>query len=207
MNDQANEHERRTEELIARAVDGDREAIATLYRIYEAAMIDAAHRRRGRTLDGLMESVDLVQSVWGDVLEDLEDYRPRGPGSFEAWLQTCLLNKIRAKGRHHAAARRDAHKLRSLQPGASEGVPHSAPPASDPTPSRIVVAREEVERLMKVLEGFPEEQRRVLIMRMRDDLPYAEIADRVGKSVEATKKLHGRGLRKLAEVLSRHDAS
>ncbi len=197
------ELERRTEELVARAIEGDREAISALYQIYEAGMIATAHQGRGRTLHRLMESVDLVQSTWTDILDDLVRFRPRGPGSFEAWLQTCLRNKIRSKGRYHGAARRDAHQLRSLEGDTPEEEVPPPLPASDPTPSRIVIGREEVDRLMHVLRDFPEEQRTVLILRMRDGETYASIAERIGRSIEATKKLHGRGLRKLAEALER----
>jgi RNA polymerase sigma-70 factor (ECF subfamily) len=156
---------------------------------------DAQDELRDRTL---MESMDLVQSVWTDILDDLSRFEDRGPDSFFRWLHTCLLHKIDQKRRHHGAHKRDAHRTTPLSQGAETG--HRAP--RDPTPSEVVMGGEEAERVLRELSRFPEEQRLVLLLRMRDELGYEEIAARVGKSVEAVKKIYSRGLKRLIERLA-----
>jgi RNA polymerase sigma factor (sigma-70 family) len=65
------------------------------------------------------------------------------------------------------------------------------------------MGNEDQDRLVEIMNGFPELQRRVLILRMRDEMDYPDIAEAVGKSVDATRKIYQRGLRKLIDQLPR----
>jgi RNA polymerase sigma-70 factor (ECF subfamily) len=180
--------------LVEQALGGDQDAVAALYRLYEKRMINAVHLRLGHTLHGLMESVDLVQSVWKDALCNLDRFEYRGPDSFYRWMHSCLINKINMKRRYHGASKRDAKR---------GGVLNDAQAAPDPTPSAVVMGNEDQDRLVEIMNGFPELQRRVLILRMRDEMDYPDIAEAVGKSVDATRKIYQRGLRKLIDQLPR----
>ena len=110
------------------------------------------------------------------------------------------MNKIHSKRRYFTAAKRDPKKELPIQRDEilSAGIPHGD---SDPTPSQIVMREEETDRLMRILERFPELQRRVLILRMRDELSYEEIGRRIGKSAEAAGKIYNRSLKRLLEQL------
>jgi len=189
------------EKLVERAMRGDAEAIGSLYRIYEHEMIATAHDQLGHTLDGLMESVDLVQSTWKDVLDDIRGFEYRGPESFSRWLRVCLVNKIREKGRYFAAEKRDVRREQEIAPDAVRPEEAEGRIAKDPTPSEVAMGKEELHRLLLLLDRFEEPQRRVLILRMRDGMEYAEIAKTIGKSVEATRKMHGRALKKLVGLV------
>ncbi|MHC4942027.1 MAG: RNA polymerase sigma factor [Planctomycetota bacterium] len=192
--------EDRVGELVEQALSGDQEAVARLYRLYESKMIRAAHFKLGHTLHGLMESMDLVQSVWKDALDNLQQFEYRGPDSFYKWLHSCLINKIQSKRRYHGAEKRDAKKVNRLHTEA--GITSPTPEASgDPTPSRVAMGHEEMQEVFRILETFTEDQRKVMILRMKDELGYVEIASRIDKSVEATKKLFHRGMKKLLEQL------
>jgi len=190
-----------TEKLVAQALEGDQEAIAALYSLYESEMITTVHQKLGHKLQSLMDSVDVVQSVWKDVLDDLDGFEYRGPDSFTRWLHTCLIHKIRAKGRYFSAGKRDPGRVKPIrdEETRSEGVP--LPASSDPTPSKVAISNEEIELLMGMLDSFPEHQRRVLVLRMRDELNYDEIGKIIGKSAEAVKKIYGRGLKKFVSLL------
>ena len=186
--------------LVARTLSGDEEAFTALYRLYERRMVAVAHRRLGHTLHGLMESVDLVQSVWTDALASLDRFEDRGPDSFFAWLDACLVHKIETKRRYHVAQKRNAKRLGPL-PGDDVLAPREARSNSDPTPSQDAVRDEDVGRLFDALKRFAPEQREILLLRMADGLSYEEIGERVGKSTEAVKKAYNRGLRRLIEML------
>jgi len=200
MGDQKDDLNDQTGSLVEKAIDGDQEAIATLYKLYETKMITLVHYKLGHTLHGLMESVDLVQSLWKDVLDDIQDFEYRGPDSFFSWLRACLVNKIHTKRRYHVAEKRDQKKVKGLQDGEVPAgkVLHVSP---DPTPSQAVSSSEEMDRLLEVLEEFPSLQKRVLILRLTNELGYEEIGKKIGKSTEATKKLYQRGLKKLITLL------
>jgi len=188
--------DRRVEALIERAGEGDQEAIGELYCLYEKRLVGVAHARLGHTLHSLTESADLVQSVWTDLLDDLDEFEYRGPDSFYAWLRTCLLRKIDSKRRHFGTLKRDSRRVKDLTDAAA-----LAGRNSDPTPSRVVMEGEERELLMGLLERFPEPQREVLVLRLRDELTFAEIGARLGRSIDAVKKTYQRGLERLIELL------
>ena len=173
--------------------------IFTLYGLYNNRLTNIAHHRLGHTLHGLMESVDLVQSVWSDVLSALHQFEDRGPDSFFHWLHTCLLHKISAKRRFHSAEKRRAKRSHALPEG------DLLPETHDKTPSQQAEMSDEVVHLMEVLARFPETQRDVLLLRMRDGLTHEEIASHVGKSVEAVKKIYQRSLEKLIPLVKSHD--
>lgn len=189
-----------TKELISRAMEGDKQAIAHLYQRYEKEMIGMVHARLGHTLHGLMESVDLVQSVWKDLLDEIQEFDYRGPDSFSRWLRTCLINKIQGKRRYHVAKKRDAKKLNRMPHDdlLAADAPHAA---TDPTPSRVAMNREELDQLQELVNRFPNPQRRILILRMRDEMGFDEIAKKTGKSADAAKKMFQRSLQKLIEML------
>lgn len=176
-------------------MQGDEEAIASLYALYRQSMIALIHRRLGHTLHGLMESVDLVQSVWKDVLDDLPRFEDRGPDSLKRWLHTCLLHKIYAKKRFHDAGKRDAGRVSPLPPS-DLGLA-----STDPTPSQDASAHEDLERVLTALRRLPPEQHEIMLLRMRDELTHEQVGQRVGKSTEAVKKMYRRGLERLIDML------
>lgn len=185
--------------LVERAVQGDGDAVAVLYQLYRNKMITEAHFRLGHTLHGLMESVDLVQSLWKDLLDDIGGFEYRGPDSFFRWLHTCLLNKIQTMRKYHHAEKRDPKRLASIHD--FDDMDKRTRSFADPTPSQVVERKEELERLKEVLGRFPELQRQVLLLRMKDKMNYEAIGRRIGKSKEAAKKIYQRGLKKLIDSL------
>lgn len=187
-------------EWVQSALEGNQEAIARLFDLYENRMVKAVHFRLGHTLHGLMESVDLVQSVWKDALNNIEKFEYRGPDSFYKWMHSCLINKINSKRRYHRADKRDVKKSDALV-HEDHMTNRASQLSEDPTPSVAAMGTEEMELLIRILDTFPEVQRDVLLSRMRDDMDYAEIGKKIGKSVEATKKIYQRGMKKLMEQL------
>ncbi|MFH2001012.1 MAG: sigma-70 family RNA polymerase sigma factor [Planctomycetota bacterium] len=194
------EPQERIGEWVRKALNKDQEAISRLFDLYENRMVKAAHFRLGRTLHSLMESVDLVQSVWKDALDHLDQFEYRGPDSFYKWLHSCLINKIHSKRRYHGAGKRDVQKKDRLlhEEQLSSEVSQIS---DDPTPSVAAMSSEEMGRLNRILDRFPEIQREVILCRMRDDMDFSEISRQINKSVEATKKIYQRGIKKLLDQL------
>jgi len=194
-----------TADLVKRAQSGDHDAILALFALYEKRVISEVRHKMGIRLRTQMESVDLVQSLWGEVVKDIRDFEYQGPNSFLHWLNTCLLNKIRAKGRYYKAEKRNLGKVRPIR---TEGDPSSGallPPALDPTPSQEAISREEQERFSRLLKELPALHREVLKMRLKDQLKFDEIGQRIGKSSEATRKICGKGLAALKKLFEREE--
>jgi len=190
-----------TNELVQKAQDGDPEAVSALYRLYASRLNRVVRRRLGYHLRTRMETEDLVQSVWKDVLSDMHGFEYRGPESFFRWLVVHLNRKIQDKGRYFAARKRDHHRERSLQQGDSQSSALPLPAAEGLSPSQVVAADEEAQRLERLLQFLSETQRRALILRLKEDLSFDEIGEIMGKTSEAARKLYCRGLKKLGTLM------
>ena len=60
---------------------------------------------------------------------------------------------------------------------------------SQTTPGTLSVRAEEVSRVMSALKRLPEDYRRVLMLRLIEDVPVAEIADLMGRTANAVRIL------------------
>jgi RNA polymerase sigma-70 factor (ECF subfamily) len=134
---------------------------------------------------------DLTQETYLAMVRAL----PRaGPGVLELpWLMTtarhAFLQRLRAEGRE------DRRQIRgAVSTGSQRGVDHA------------VVAADEARFLLRSL---PADQRAALVLRHVDDLPVAEIARLLGRSVRATESLLARataGVRRAVDEETDADA-
>jgi RNA polymerase sigma-70 factor, ECF subfamily len=193
----------RTLNMVARARDGDQEAVNDLYRLYAERLRGAVNRNLGGRLRAKMESDDLIQSVWKDVLSDMKDFDYRGSDSFFKWLSFRILRKIADKGRFFAAGRRD---MKRETPGDGDSPGQAAARSTgDPSPSQAAVAGEELNRLMRLLGHLPDPQRQALVLRTRDNMRFEEIAKVMGRSAGAVRQLHNRALIKVNELMRKEN--
>jgi RNA polymerase sigma-70 factor (ECF subfamily) len=82
------------------------------------------------------------------------------------------------------------------QPGSS-GIADPFPAS----PSGAALSREERDRLQAALAALPDESRRVILLRHRDDRTFAEIGATLEKSEEAARKVWVRAVEKLQRAL------
>ncbi|MEN9937227.1 MAG: hypothetical protein RLZZ387_3806 [Chloroflexota bacterium] len=169
--------------IIARAKDGDTEAISRLYERY------APQVRRYITLrvgDPVLAE-DVCSDVFVKMLEGLARYEDRG-WPFSAWLYRIAY--ARTMDMMRQARRRPSVPLDESSSGALE-----AP--DDAILSQITY--HEIKGEMRVLTS---DQRLVLRLRFDEDRSLAEIAQSLGRSVGSVKALQHRGLTRLAEALA-----
>ncbi len=143
---------------------------------------------------------DLVQSVCREALCDLGGFEYRGAAGFRGWLYTLARNKVREKGRFHAAERRAARReAASLDQG------ELALPAYSTffSPSECAQGVEARERFEAAFDRLTDEQREVISLARILRLPHKEIAARVGKSEVAVRSLLSRALVALSSELVR----
>jgi len=201
MSDQSDDLNCQTRDLLSQAKAGDQAAMADLYRLYAERLQGAVKMRLGRRLRDRMESVDLVQSVWKDVLGDMDGFEYRGPDSFFRWLLTRLVHKIQDKGRYFASGKRDIGRETRLvnDDSVTPGAP--PPPSDDPTPSEAAMQDEDLDRFIRLLDRIPDPQRKALVLRMRDEMTFEQIGKIMNKSAEAVRKLYSRGLMRISDFI------
>ncbi len=120
------------------------------------------------------------------------------PGHFYKWLEAIALNQLRDMQTALRRQKRDARRE-----AAAAGVTDSYPSliqqlaGSDPTPSRVIQKDEAIAAVLSSLARLDEEQRQVIRLRFLQEVPFEQIAERLGKSVEATYMICHRGLKNL----------
>ncbi|MCA8973948.1 MAG: sigma-70 family RNA polymerase sigma factor [Planctomycetes bacterium] len=151
--------------------------------------------RMGRELRAREESCDIVQSVTREVLQHADRFRHGGETGFREWLFTTAHRKIANRLQHWRA---DKRAPRREDP---EQVPADLA-ALGVSPSRHASVREELQAIEAAFDTLSEEQREVISMAKLLGMSHREIADRLGKTEIAVRKVLSRGLARLATALA-----
>ena len=192
-----------TQYLVNLAKAGDTSAINQLCRVYGERVRRVVRLRMGRELRPKLDSVDLVQDVIFSALEGLGNFTYKNEGDFLRWLSRIAQNALRDNLDKLHADKRDIRRevrLDSNRP-ATEGW-HVEPrgPIQATTPSVILSKKEDLDKLEKALDKLKPEYREVIVLAKIEELSYAEIADRLGKSINAVGHLISRAMIALSDV-------
>ncbi len=124
-------------------------------------------------------------------------------GHFYKWVETVALNQLRDIERGLHRQKRDIAREIDLGATPSDSYPDLVLQlaASDTTPSNIVARSEAVAAVMSSLARLPAAQRDILHWRFIQGIPFAEIAQRLGKTEDATYMICHRGLKSLRGLL------
>jgi RNA polymerase sigma-70 factor (ECF subfamily) len=160
-----------------------RERLLTRIRLM---MGDAARERA--------DSEDFLQGVFVEILQQ-QDRRPAPPDDdhFLRWATRIARNNIRDDVRR----RREQAIVDSTQSGELPLLLHGV----GRSPDGEAELRDEIERLIAVLERMPERCQRVIELRHFDGKRFAEIGDLLGCTEGAARALHTRALAELADEL------
>ncbi|MBK8978229.1 MAG: sigma-70 family RNA polymerase sigma factor [Planctomycetes bacterium] len=177
-------------ELIERAQAGDAGALDALCRRHLRGVQGFIRRRRSALVRRRESTLDIAQSVFRLALRDLGRFEPRGADGFRNWLLTYAEHALHHRERFHRAARRSADR--------EAGAPLSQVLAELGTPSRTLVAREELARLEQAFDTLSARDQDIVLMARVEGLSHAEIAAQLGISETASRKALSRALVQLA---------
>jgi RNA polymerase sigma factor (sigma-70 family) len=157
--------------LLDKLSQGDREAVAEAFRLYEPMMRSVVRRQLGPELRAKFDSADVVQSVWADLLEGFRagSWTFAAPEHLKAFLIRAVRNRFIDRARQHQSARHyeQAAALNELAGGV---------PSPQPRPSEVAQADELWDLLLA--RCLPP-HREILVLK-RQGLRIAEIAVRTG---------------------------
>jgi RNA polymerase sigma factor (sigma-70 family) len=188
-----------SERLFTQVTSGDRGALEPMLARY-LPQLHAYVRLRLRSALGAREaSMDVVQSVCRQVLASQQQFEFRGEERFRAWLFTAALNKLREKHRHHHGQKRDVARE-------ERGLDHEPVSAAAwlVTPSQEAIGNETAGAIERAMGALSEEHREVVTLARVVRLPHKVIAEVMGRSEEATRKLLARAMLALADELEAH---
>jgi RNA polymerase sigma-70 factor (ECF subfamily) len=175
--------------LVARAQEGDREALEELYLLHFDRIYSYLHMSVGNRHD----AEDLTTQTFLKMLESIKRFRWQS-APFSAWLFRIAHNLAMD---HFRASRR-------WQP--EEEVPE---PAGETEPSAELAALQSIGRqsMLELIEGLSQEQQQVLTLKFVFNLPNGEVATVLGKTEGAIKSLQHRALVSLQKQLAKTKTS
>lgn len=180
--------------LLERAARGDSEARAALVCRYETVLLQRVRRRLGTALRDFTESTDCLQDVFVEILRLLDRRRFESESEFLGWATIVLENRLR-----DTARRRRHRKMEAFASTLLEGARGAR---SDRGPYTQAAGEEQVERLRLALDELPSDYRTVIELRDLEHHPYADIAEELGRTIDATRRLHARAIAKLSSRLA-----
>jgi DNA-directed RNA polymerase specialized sigma24 family protein len=160
--------------------EGDPDAAQALYARYAKRLRALVDRRLGPDLSARVDPDDIVQSVFRTFLRGVAERRYRVPEGQDLWglLLVLALNKVRACGQFHRAAKRDVRLTRPLE---GPDVPSDCVVAAGADPFLHSLAQD-------LLQQFLPVHRQMIELRL-EGYSVAEIATRTGRSRRTVERI------------------
>jgi RNA polymerase sigma-70 factor (subfamily 1) len=183
--------------LLERIKDGDRAAFDLLFEKHRRRLAILIYYKLEAGDRHTTDVDDILQETLLRAFRSIDTFQYRTPGSFSRWLfkiaEHVLVDKLRFDGRE----RRDGELLRFR----SDSNPAGPEPADSHTPSRILAEQEGYASILARLDSLPDQYREIILLAKLEELSTAEIAERLGKSREATALLLHRALARFRSIL------
>ncbi len=177
------------DQLLTQLAAGDPDAVEQVIRTYEPYLRMVVRRQLPQNLRAKFDSIDIVQSVWADVVDGLQDARWQfeDAAHLRAFLVRAARNRLIDRGRKQKTAAQREHAA------SDDEIENIA--AAGPRPSETVGA-EELWRQM--VQACLPQHREILVLK-REGASLDEIAARTG--------LHKSSIRRILYELARKVAA
>ena len=169
--------------LVLKCRRGSRDAMCRIYEKYKDYLLTLA---KG-LLSEQQSAEDVVHDVFVSFARKARQFQLTG--SLRGYLATCVINRVRDKIR---ARTRQAVALESANPVILDSV----------NPEHCIIEAEELQRLRKAISQIPYEQREAVMLHLKGDMKFKEIAKLQGVSVSTIYGRYRYGLDKLRSMLN-----
>lgn len=194
-----------TDQLLARARQGDERAIADLLANHREALRRMVGLRLDPMLARRVDASDIVQDVLIEANRRLPEYldQPRMP--FHLWLRHLARDQmIDAHRRHRQAKRRSLDREQSLLPaGADDSAVDLLGQLLDheQTPASAALRQELQARLERAIDQLNPDDREIILMRHHEQMSNQDVAQTLDLTEAAASMRYLRALRRLRKVL------
>ena len=161
---------------------GSREALRRIYEKYLNRLLTLAMA----LLNDAGAAEDVVHDVFVSFAESAEDFKLAG--SLKSYLTTCVINRARDRIR--------ANQRHPLRLDGTESIN-----SNSAGPEHEIIYSEESQRLNHAIAQLPDEQRQVIVLRLKGEMKFREIARLHGISVNTIQGRYRYGLNKLRSIL------
>jgi RNA polymerase sigma-70 factor (ECF subfamily) len=186
-------------ELLAKALQGDAEALGALLQRYRPYLRVMAQRRLDSGVQARVDPSDVVQQTCLEAHRDLARFQGADERTLIAWLRRILENNLAQTVQTHVLTqKRTTERERSLDAARSGNRALAERlPADGSSPSQRAMRGESAICLAQAMEALPPDQHEALRLRYLEGWPLAQIAKRMDRSEIAVAGLLKRGLRGL----------
>jgi RNA polymerase sigma-70 factor (ECF subfamily) len=193
-------------ELLARAEQGDREAVEELFSQHRDRLIRMVQVRLDRRLKGRVDASDVIQEAAVEAYNRLQAYLEKRDMPFFLWLRFLTGQKLLQLHRHHLGvqardARREVYIDRQPMPEASSVMLAQQLVGSITSPSMAANRMERKARLERALNDMSSADREILCLRHFEQLTNGEAARELGLDDSAASKRYMRALKRLKQNL------
>src|SRR5438874_1905272 len=188
-------------DLLIRFQHGDREAAGLLYDRYAERLRALTRRKSSTALACRLDPDDIVQSVFRNFFHAAREGGYDVPPGEDLWklLLVIALNKIRARGTFHRAAKRDVRRTRRIDGLDPYTLAKENPHGQAPLTFLPLVAEE-------ALEQLPPLQRRIVELRV-EGYQVHEIAKLTGRSLRTVERTLQHSRKHLSNFLHDHESA
>jgi RNA polymerase sigma-70 factor (ECF subfamily) len=192
------------DELVRRARQGDAPGREQLFAACRDYLGGVAHTQVESWLRAKVDASDLVQQTLFEAHRDFDRFQGATGGEWLAWLRRILThNALDLVRQYHGTAKRQARREVGLRTAGDDSKCHGAaePASPDPSPSEVVIQRDDELRVAAALAELSDDHRDVIVLRNLERLPFDDVARLMGRTRPAAQMLWMRAMKKLQEAM------
>lgn len=151
-----------------------------------------------------------IEDLWQETLwlawRDRQQHDWRGLTAYRSWLLTIAHNRVRDAARSLGRLKRGGGERTALfsHLAAEMGRDSAYLPPASTTPSRLVGHRERARLMQRALDALDDDLRQIVHLRLFEEVPTREIAERLGMALSTTKERLLRGMQQYRRHLRRN---
>jgi RNA polymerase sigma-70 factor, ECF subfamily len=181
---------------------GSREALGQVLEAYRAYLLLIANRQLDTDLRAKGGASDLVQETFLEAQRDFAGFHGSSADELQAWLRQLLLHNLANFTRQYrGTAKREIEREVQLGQETPSGGAGVFVPADTPSPSGHALAREQADAIEQAVARLPEDYREVVRQRYLERRTFPEIAQSLGRSENAVRKLWLRAIERLQQEM------
>ncbi len=186
---------------LSAAQAGSREALGHVLEACRGYLLLIAQQELDPGLQAKGGASDLVQQTFLEAQKDFRRFQGSTPDALLAWMRRLLLNNLANFRRDFRREKRQVAREVALPGGDSSRGRGENLRGNSPTPSVLVMRDEQAQALERALERLPEDYRRIIHLRYREERSFEEIAQLMQRTQNAARKLWARAIERLQHEL------
>ena len=186
--------------LVHDARHGSDDALSEIIARLQGYLLLIANGQMRENLQAKFGASDIVQNSLLDAHAGIDDFKGSTEAEMRAWLKQIVMHNLADEGRRYTGTQsRNVSRERSLE------VIATPLKTNGPSISKVIKSEADRQKLAKAVNRLNARQKRVVEGRHRFGYSYKEIAEQVGITEVAARKIWSRALEQLKTFCAEDD--